>query len=47
MIEGFWTGVDAPASLERLAAIGYSVTIVGSVFDPPRELTDPTPAVGA
>jgi hypothetical protein len=33
--------------LERPAAIGYSVTIVGSVFDPPQELADLTPAVDA
>nr|WP_258404960.1 hypothetical protein [Streptomyces sp. FR1] len=33
--------------LERPAAIGYSVTMVGSDFDPPQELADLTPAVDA
>ncbi|MDX3064753.1 MULTISPECIES: hypothetical protein [Streptomyces] len=42
-----WTMLVRTPRLERPAAIGYSVTIVGSVFDSPQELAGLTPAVDA
>lgn len=42
-----WTMLVRTPRLEKPAAIGYSVTIVGSAFDPPQELAETTPAVGA